>query len=73
MEPLYGCCPACATDSRCQRCVSCGTWHHDHARTRGVVALGPDDLPRCAPVCGGSTPELVRRRTLLANGPWEPS
>ncbi|HEY6933057.1 MAG TPA: hypothetical protein VI452_06625 [Marmoricola sp.] len=65
VEPLYGCCSACATDSKCQRCVSCGTWHHDHAATRGLVVLDPEGLPRCAPLCGASTPELLRRQTLL--------
>ncbi|HET8561249.1 MAG TPA: hypothetical protein VFL69_12080 [Marmoricola sp.] len=65
MEPLYGCCALCATDSKCQRCVSCGMWHHDHAATRGLVVLGTDELPRCAPTCTDGTPELVRRRQLL--------
>jgi hypothetical protein len=65
IEPLYGCCALCAVDSKCQRCVSCGTWHHDHAATRGLVVLGPDGLPRCAPTCGPETAELVRRQLLL--------
>jgi hypothetical protein len=55
VEPLYGCCPSCATDSKCVRCVSCGKWHHDHAASRGLVALGDDYLPRCAPACGTVT------------------
>jgi hypothetical protein len=29
------------------------------------VVLDQEGLPRCAPLCGASTPELLRRQTLL--------
>lgn len=51
IEPLYGCCTACAVNTICQRCVSCGAWHHDHPHMAGLVIFGPDNLPRCANGC----------------------